>query len=154
MTDRPTPPPDPVVPPERTLDTKTVEVLALAVFRTMFRDGIRVPLKMKGKMDMDLVVRDSNVVLNMNQVQTDVPELAIWRITFAYHGKPVFEYGRGIKNDVKIHLPQAFVLLLAIWQERRRKNRAKARAGAAKEREMIAHALTDPKTGKQEETSG
>jgi hypothetical protein len=33
------------VPYEKTLDTKTVEVLALAVFRTIFRDGVHFPLK-------------------------------------------------------------------------------------------------------------
>jgi hypothetical protein len=112
---------------EKTLDTKTVEVLALSVFRTLFRDGLHLPLKKEGLMDMDLVVKDNNVLLNMNTFQSEVPELSIWRITFAYRDKPVVEYGRGIKNDMKIHLPQLFVLLIAIWREKRKKLRARAR---------------------------
>jgi hypothetical protein len=132
---------------EKTLDTKTVEVLALAVFRTMFRDGLHVPLHHPGTMDMDLVVRDNNVLLNMNQVQTDVPELSIWRITFAYRGKPVVEYGRGIKNDMKIHIPQLLLLLVAIWREKRRKNQARALGERARKQAMLARASTGSSPG-------
>jgi hypothetical protein len=131
-------------PYQKTLDTKTVEVLALAVFRGLFREGLHIPLKRPGMMDMDLVVKDNNVLLNVNQVQTDVPELAIWRITFAYRGKPVIEYGRGIKNDMRIHYPQLCFLLVAIWREKRRKNRARAGGDQARDREMITMSLSGP----------
>jgi hypothetical protein len=141
-------------PPERTLDTKTAEVLALTVFRAIFRNGVHVPLKVKGMMDMDLVIRDSNVILNMNAVQMEVLELSIWRITFAYRGKPVIEYGRGIKNDMKIHLPQLCFLLLAIWQERRKKSKAKARGETTRGRELVTMSVTDPSAAKAEETTG
>jgi|HubBroStandDraft_1064217.scaffolds.fasta_scaffold218387_2 hypothetical protein len=141
-----------VAPPNRrTLDTKTVEVLALAVFRTMFRNGIHVPLQKKGQMDMDLVVKDNNVLLNLNQVQADVPQLSIWRVTFAYRGKPVVEYGRGVKNDLKIYYPQMFFLFLAIWRERGKKNRARARGEAALDRELVTMSMSpgDPKAAEE-----
>ncbi|MGA3022296.1 MAG: hypothetical protein ABSE66_05770 [Thermoplasmata archaeon] len=139
---------------EKTLDTKTVEVLALAVFRTLFRDGIHVPLKMNGTMDMDLVVKDNNVLLNMNQVHTSVPELSIWRITFAYRGKPVVEYGRGIKNDMKVHIPQLCFLMLAAWREKRKNNQARARGDRTRERELVTMSVTEPNTGEAEEVAG
>jgi len=145
--------PVPIAPVERTLDSKTVEVLALAVFRTLFKDGIHVPLQMKGLMDMDLVVKDNNVLLNMNHVQAEVPQLSIWRVTFAYRGKPVVEYGRGIKNDMKIYYPQLFFLFLAIWQERRRKSKARARGEAARDRELVTMSMTAPSPGTAEETT-
>jgi hypothetical protein len=154
MTEPENPPPDTVAPIQKSLDTKTVELLALTVFRTLFRDGVHVPLKMKGAMDLDLVIKDNNILVNMNQVQADIPELSIWRITFAYRGKPIVEYGRGIKNDVKLHIPQLCFLLLAMWQEKRKKNKAKARGEVAREREMISMSVTDPNTGATKETRG
>jgi hypothetical protein len=145
--------PAPVAPTVKTLDSKTVEVLALTVFRTLFRDGVHVPLQMKGLMDMDLVVKDNNVLLNMNKVQAAVPQLSIWRVTFAYRGKPVVEYGRGIKNDMKIFFPQLFFLFLAVWQERRKNSRASARGEAALDRELVALSMTDPGPLPAEETT-
>jgi hypothetical protein len=128
----------------RVLDTKTVEVLAASVFRAMFRDGLQMPLKVKGMMDLDLLVRDNTVYLNMNTVSAEVPELSIWRIVFAYKGKPVIEYGRGIKNDVKIHIPQMCFLMVAIWQEKRKKSKAKARGQTSQERELLTMSMSAP----------
>jgi hypothetical protein len=108
---------------------------------------------MQGLMDMDLVVKDNNVLLNLNQVQAAVPQLSIWRVTFAYHGKPVVEYGRGIKNDVKFHYPQLCFLLLAIWRERRRKNQAVARGETARDRDMVTMSMTDRVAVPAEETT-
>lgn len=136
----------------KTLDSRTIEVLASTVFRTIFRDGLRVPLKVPGLIDLDVAVQDNNVLLNLNQVQASIPQLSIWRITFAFQGRPVVEYGRGIKNDVKFHLPQLFFLWLTIWQEKRRKNRAQARGEAARERAMVSMAVTDLSTREPEET--
>lgn len=147
MTESPDLRSDPVAPAERTLDTKTIEVLALAAFRAIFRQGVHVPLKAEGLMDMDLVVRDSNVLLNLNQVQMNVPELVLWRMTFSYRGKPVVEYGRGIKNGTKVHLPQLAFLLLAIWRNRRKTMRAKERDEMARDREMAAVSVQDQTEG-------
>jgi hypothetical protein len=144
MTELQGPSPKGVAPLQRALDTKTVEVLALAGFRTLFGHGIRVPFKKDGLMDMELVVQDSNVLLNMNKVQMAVPELSIWRVTFAYQGKAVVEYGRGIKNDMKVHFPQLIALLFAIWRERRKRAKAMARADAARSRELLTPSLPSP----------
>jgi hypothetical protein len=158
--DRVPPPPlkspgPPRSPYQKTLDTKTVEVLGLAVFRAMFRDGLHIPLKRPGMMDMDLVVKDNNILLNLNQVQADVPELSIWRITFAYRGKPVVEYGRGIKNDMKLHIPQLCFLLVAIWREKRKKNRARARGEDFRGAELITMSASDPSPAEiREATTG
>jgi hypothetical protein len=137
-------PPARLTPPGRTLDSKTVEVLALAVFRTLFKDGIHVPIEMKGLVDMDLVVKDNNVLININQVQAAVPQLSIWRVTYAYRGKPFIEYGRGVKNDVKLHYGQLIVLLVAMWRERLRKTRAEARGAAARDQELLAMSGAGP----------
>ncbi|MGD0249682.1 MAG: hypothetical protein ABSB97_02165 [Thermoplasmata archaeon] len=153
MTESPSSRTDARVITDRKLDTKTVEVLALAVFRTMFREGIRVPIKMNGMMDLDLVVKDNNVLVNLNQVQAEVPELSIWRITFAYRGKPVVEYGRGIKNDVKFHFPQMCFLLLAIWREKRKKNKAKALGDAHRAENMLTMSVSGPTPVPVEETA-
>jgi hypothetical protein len=129
--------PEPVGPNGRKLNIKTVEVLGQAVFRALFRDGVRIPLKMNGMMDMDLLVQDNNIVLNMNHIKAEVPQLSVWRITFAYHNKPVIEYGRGVKGDMKIHFGQAFFLFVEIWKEKRRKSRAKARGDVVVDRELV-----------------
>jgi hypothetical protein len=148
----PTPPTEEVAPLAKTLDSKTVEVLALAVFRTLFKDGIHVPIEMEGLVDMDLVVKDNNVLVNLNRVQAGVPQLSIWRVTYAYRGKPFLEYGRGVKNDMRIHYPQLFVLLAALWRERRNKKRTEARFEAARERELLVMSKSPPNGGPVEET--
>jgi hypothetical protein len=129
----------------RKLDVRTVEVLALTAARTLFgKQGLRVPLTLEGVLDMDLVVQDSNVVLNMNEVHLTAPELSVWRFIFAYRAKPVIEYGRGIKDDMKIHYPQLILLLLTLWRERVRNHSAKARSDAARDRALLARASNHP----------
>jgi hypothetical protein len=128
---------------KKPLDTKTIEVLALSAFRSLFGGEVRVPIKIEGMMDMDLLVRDNNVVLNLNKIEVHAPELLVWRLIFAYQGKPVVEYGRGIKNDMKVHLPQMCFLLLAIWRDKRRLVKAQAAADKARDRAMIARASGD-----------
>jgi hypothetical protein len=138
MVDAHDPPSVPSKPGSRTLDTKTIEVLALAVFRTLFGRGIRVPIKREGMVDLDLMVQDNNIVLNLNRVELHAPELLIWRMIFAYQGKPVVEYGRGIKNDMKIHWPQLLILFLHIWRDKRLKRRTRIADDAARDQEMVA----------------
>jgi hypothetical protein len=123
---------------EKRLDSKTIEVLALTVFRTIFTEGIHVPLQMKGLMDMDLAVKDNNVFLNINKVQAGVPQLSVWRVTYAYQGKPFLEYGRGVKNDVKINYFRLAVVMMAMWRERSKKKRAEARGESVREQELVA----------------
>jgi hypothetical protein len=137
------PRPDSHLSVETKLDSKTVELLAFTIFRSIFRQGIRVPLKLDGVVDLDLMVRDNNVLLNMNEVIMGAPELSIWRLTFAYQGKPVVEYGRGIKNGMKVHYLALSALLVTIWRERRKRNRAMARGTAARDLELSAMALPE-----------
>jgi hypothetical protein len=130
----------------KVLDIKRIELLARTVFRAIFGKGVRIPLKLDGVIDMDLVVRDTTVILNLNKLQMQSPELLIWRVVFAYEGKPVVEYGRGIKNDLKVHLPQLFFLFLTLWRERRRKLRARRTANAALGRDIVDLSTGDAPT--------
>jgi hypothetical protein len=136
---------------KKVLDASTVEVLALTVFRAIFGQGLRVPIRMKGIVDLDLVVRDGNLLLNLNEFQVTRPQLTIWRITFAYHGKPVIEYGRGIKNDMRIHYPQLCILLLAIWKNNRKRLKAQARGEAITDSELLAVASRGVSVAETEE---
>jgi hypothetical protein len=137
MTTPPDPPPDLGPSVKKTLDSTTVEILALTVFRAIFGQGVHVPLRVKGVVDVDLVVRDSNVLVNLNEIELTRPQLTIWRVIFAYHGKPVFEYGRGIKRDFKIHFPQLVVLLVTMWKNSRSRRKAIARGELVTDRELI-----------------
>ncbi|MGA8302397.1 MAG: hypothetical protein WA691_06655 [Thermoplasmata archaeon] len=147
MTEPSAAPSDAVSPPAKALDSGTVEVLAHALFRTVFREGMRVPIRMEGLVDMDVVVQDNNLLLNMNHLPAELPQLAIWRITLAFQGEPVVEYGRGVRNDVKIHLPRLCFLLLAGWAARRRGGIARARADAAHAHQLTAMLRTDSTAG-------
>jgi hypothetical protein len=119
---------DSVPPVERALDPAMVEVLAHTVFRRLFPEGVRVPIRMSGLIDMDIVVKDNNVLLNVGRVEAELLPLSVWRITVAHRGHPVVEYGRGVRNDAKIHIPRLCFLLLASWAERRRRYKVRARA--------------------------
>jgi hypothetical protein len=134
-------------PVERTLDTGTVEVLAHTLFRTMFREGVRVPIRVSGLIDMDVVVKDNNVLLNVGRVEAELPPLSIWRITLAYRGHPVVDYGRGIQNDARVHIPRLCFLLLMSWTERRRRYKARARAELAQNRELATITPGDRRPG-------
>jgi hypothetical protein len=109
-------------------DMSTVEMLAYALSRALFRRGVQVPLKVKNVVDMDIAVKDTDVILNTNDVSFELPPLQIWRVIFSYKGKPVLEYGRGINNDFKIHYSRAISLLLAMWVGRRKRRRAREEA--------------------------
>jgi hypothetical protein len=144
----PTPPGDENSPTGKPIDTRTLEVLALTVVRALFGKGIRVPVKLPGLLDMDLVVQDANLILDLNEIHVQGPELQIWRVVFAYEGKPVVEYGRGVKNGVRLHLPQFALLILTLWRERRKNLKAKRKAEAARDRESLTGSTTRPATRK------
>jgi hypothetical protein len=116
---------------ERVLDVTTIEVLTFAMFRAIFGRGVRIPLRIEGVIDMEIVAKDKDIVLNTNELQFEVPELSVWRFIFAYKGKPVIEYGRGVKNRIKIHRFRLFLVLLAMWWGGRKKRIALAKAANA-----------------------
>lgn len=110
-------------PVERLIDVPSIELATYAMFRSLVGRGIYLPLKREGVLDMEIIVKDRDIVLNTNRVQLELPSLAIWKIIFAYKGEPVVEYGRGVKNNLKIHRWRLFKLLLHMWWRGRRKAR-------------------------------
>ena len=118
-------------PLERLIDIPSMELAAYAMFRSIIGHGIHIPIKREGVVDMDLIVKDRDVVLNTNQLQLELPSLAIWRIIFAYKGEAVVEYGRGVKNNIKIHRWRLFKLLLQMWWRGRQKARQVDQEGGA-----------------------
>ena len=126
----------------RVFDVSTIEVLAFTVFRAMFGKGIRVPLKIEGSMDLDIAVKDTDVVVNANGVAFEPPKLEVWHFIFAYKGKPVFEYGRGIER-IKVHYYHAFVMLMAMWWGGKKKRKARAKADKAADLGLARYAAGD-----------
>ncbi len=122
------------------IDISTLEVLGYTVFRAMFGQGVRVPLKIEGSMDMDIAVKDTNVIINTNDVTFEPPVLQIWHFIFAYKGRPVIEYGRGVTR-VKVHYYNAFVMLLAMWWGGKKKRKAKEKASRARDKELLARSV-------------
>ena len=97
------------------IDVSTIEIAALTVFRAFFGQGVAIPIKREGFVDMNIVIMGKDVVINTNRLMLEVPELAIWRIVFAYKGRPILEYGRGVPNKIKIHRYRALQLLAGMW---------------------------------------
>jgi hypothetical protein len=121
----------------------TVEVLTHTLFRTLFRDGVRVPIRLPGLMDVDVVAKDNNLLLNVGRLEADIPPLSVWRITLAYRGHKVVEYGRGVKNDVKVHVPRLGFLLLTSWVERRRRFKVRGQATVTPDQAMTTIPIGD-----------
>ena len=119
----------------RILDISTAEVITYAFFRAMFGKGIHVPLKREGVIDMDIEVKDNDIILNTNNVSFVPPELQIWRIIFTYKNKPIIEYGRGVKRSMKIHYGSALIFLLAMWSGGRKTRKAQEKAAKIAELE-------------------
>jgi len=109
-------------------DVSTVEMLAYALSRSLFRRGVQIPLKVKDVVDMDIAVKDTDIILNTNDVSFELPPLQIWHVIFSYKGKPVFEYGRGVNNNMKIHYRHAFPFLMAMWLGTRKRRKARQKA--------------------------
>ena len=97
------------------VDVSTLEIAALTVFRALFGQGVAIPIKREGLVDMDIVVMGKDIVINTNQVLVELPELTIWRVIFSYRGQPILEYGRGVPNKVKVHKVRALVLWAGMW---------------------------------------
>jgi hypothetical protein len=143
MTEPPRTRPESAAPVDWSLDTEAAEVLVRTLFRTFFRDGVRVPLQWKGLLDMDVVAKDNNLLLNMQSVEAELPPLSVWRVTLAYRGKPIVEYGRGVKNDVKIHVPRLCYVLLTGWAGRRKRYVLRAKAEEARTRNLATLPIGD-----------
>jgi hypothetical protein len=98
-------------------------------------------------MDLDVVAKDNNVLLNVGRLEAEIPPLSVWRITLAYRGHKVVEYGRGVKNDVKVHVPRLGFLLLTSWVERRRRYKVREQDTAVPDRGMTTIPVGDRHAG-------
>jgi hypothetical protein len=130
----------------RILDISTVEMITYTIFRAIFGKNIQIPLKREGVIDMDIAVKDNDIILNTNNVSFVPPQLQIWRIIFTYKNKPIIEYGRGIKRGMKIHYGSALIFLLAMWSGGRKTRKAQEKAAKTAELEKT-HNSEDKKKG-------
>jgi hypothetical protein len=136
----------------RILDISTLEVITYAFFRAMFGKNIRVPLKREGVIDMDIAVVDNDIIVNTDNVSFIPPQLKIWRFIFTYKNKPIIEYGRGIKNGMKIHYVSALLFLLAMWSGGRKTRKAQEKAVKIAELEKIRNSEGKNMTNKKKGT--
>jgi len=118
----------------RQIDINALEVITYAAFRGLFGYGVRVPIKKDGVIDMELVVKGKDFIVNTRQLYFEIPELAVWRIVYCHKGKPILEMGRGVKKGLKIHRFNAIRLGVEVWWGGRQNRIAKekARKAAAK----------------------
>ncbi len=110
---------------QRIINLSNVELAAYAFSRALFPKGVQVPIYVKGMVDMDVAIKDTNVIINTNDVSFEPPPLQLWHLFFTYKGKPVIEYGQGVKNMIKIHHYRAIVFLLAMWVAGRKRRKLK-----------------------------
>ena len=71
-------------------------------------------------MDLDVIIKGKELMLDVNQLFLDGPKLSVWRVTVAYRGEPLLRFGRGVKGDIKIHPIRMARFLTYIWLEKRR----------------------------------
>lgn len=126
------PPSGPKVPREKSnmvphIDSGTVEVLSYALFRLVFGEGVKVPIRREGSVDMDVTVLGRDITINTKELFFEVPELVVWKFIYTHKDKPVMEFGRGVKNGMKIHRIEAFKLGIEMWAGTRKRNKEKAR---------------------------
>jgi len=121
----------------RNIDLGTVEIITYALFRAIFGRGVKMPIKREGMMDMDVIVRGKDIILNTNQFFFVVPDLAVWRIIYSHKGTTVIEFGRGVDNGFKVHRMQAIRLAFGLWRDSKKnqKEKVKLRAALAKKTE-------------------
>ena len=124
-------------PLDRTVSIADIEVIAYALFRFIFGTGVHIPIKRKGLANLDVTIKPKEILINSNEFYVSVPELAVWRITYSHKGKPVVDFGRGVKKGMKIHYLQAIILLVELWKLNRASLKAKQEAvRAAKAAEL------------------
>jgi hypothetical protein len=123
----------------RFLNVTTIEVLSLGLVRALFGKRIRIPIRVKNGLDMDVILEDRDIILNTNSLKFVVPELKFWHITYAYKGKPVLEMGRGVRGRVNIHFWNLAVFIVAILRGSRQVRKELERAEREASRRQAAH---------------
>lgn len=101
---------------QRPIDISTLEVISYALFRVVFGKGVRIPIKRDSLVDMDITIRGKEVLVNTNQLYFTIPELAVWHIVYTHKGKPILEFGRGVRKGMRIHRFRALLLALEFWR--------------------------------------
>ena len=110
-------------------------MISYAIVRALFSQGITVPIKREGMVDMELRVRGKDIIIDTKELfPITVPELVVWRVIYAYKGKPVLELGRGVKKGLKIHKYRGMVMLIDVWRGNRKLRVMKKKMERAKER--------------------
>lgn len=113
------------------IDINALEVVTYAMFRALFGYGLRIPIKKEGVVDLDIVIKGKDFVINTNQLYFELPDLAVWRIVYSHQGRPIMELGRGVKDGFKIHRMNAVRLGLDVWWGGRKKRIARRKAKRA-----------------------
>jgi len=124
--------------PERVIDVTTIEFLAFTVIRAIFPKRVKYVLKKEGLIDMDVAIDDRDIILNWRKLMFEVPELSVWKFIFAYKGKPVVEFGRGVKNGLRIYRLRVIRVLFDMWLS----GRSKRKKREEKDREDLEILLT------------
>ena len=74
-------------------------MVSYALFRVVFSQGLSIPIKREGMVDMDVTVQGKEITINTNQLFFSVPELNVWHIVYEHKGKPILELGRGSRTE-------------------------------------------------------
>ena len=118
---------------DRVIDISTLEVAAFALLKVLVGGGLRIPVKREGLVDMDILIKDNDVVFDVNSLQFGEHKLKVWHLVFAYQGTPIMEVGRGVKNGTKVYKFRALKLLLTLWAQGRKRRKAAAAAAVSAE---------------------
>ena len=105
---------------KKPIDLSIVEQVAYFVMKKVFRDGVKIPIRREGVADLDVIIKDKEVVIDVNQLFFDTPKLSVWRITVAYQGEALAVFGRGVKGDLKINPFNMARFLARAWLDKRK----------------------------------
>ena len=108
---------------KKPLDLSMVEEVAYLAIKRVFGEGVRIPIRREGLADLDVTIKDKEIVIDVNRLIADVPMLSVWRVTFAYQGEPLVLYGRGVKGDLKVNRLRMARFLTRAWLEKRKRQR-------------------------------
>jgi hypothetical protein len=110
---------------KRTINLAMIEIIAYALSRALFGQGVSIPLKKEGIVDAQVTLRNKDIIINTNQFYASIPDLAVWRVIYTHQGKPILEFGRGIPKGLKVYRLNALKLGLSLWMQNRAAIKAK-----------------------------
>jgi hypothetical protein len=127
---------------QRDINVHTIEIISYALLRGLIGAGVRIPLKRENIVDAELSIKGREIVFDTRQLYFNVPELVVWRIIYTHKGKPILEFGRGVKNGMQVHRWNTLMLGLEVWRggRKNRKEMAKLRAIHDKEQRVAEEA--------------